>query len=177
MNKKYLIKERWGKDKSRHAVSLWLCKCGKTIKRRFKRSPLICTSCWELPTRFNSLAAFNHIYCRYKASAWERCLGFDISLAQFINVALNKCTYCDSDYSNRYKTKHGELRYNGLDRIDSSQGYHVSNITSCCRTCNTSKNDLTLKEWKEWIDKVYERKSKWEEEKILGLNPETSSHI
>ena len=36
----------------------------------------------------------------------------------------------------------GDYIYNGLDRIDPSKGYELTNIVTCCENCNRLKSDL-----------------------------------
>lgn len=35
----------------------------------------------------------------------------------------------------------------GLDRVDNTQGYLISNIVSCCKQCNQMKMDYTRSEF------------------------------
>ena len=47
------------------------------------------------------------------------------------------------------------LKYNGIDRVDSSKGYEYNNVVSCCKNCNSAKMQLSIKEFKEHIIKIY----------------------
>jgi 5-methylcytosine-specific restriction endonuclease McrA len=49
-----------------------------------------------------------------------------------------------------------EIRFNGIDRLDSSKGYFMDNVVSCCKHCNSAKNILTTTEFKNHIIKIYE---------------------
>lgn len=42
----------------------------------------------------------------------------------------------------------------GLDRIDSMQGYTLSNLVSCCEVCNWMKMNLTQAEFISHIQKI-----------------------
>jgi hypothetical protein len=55
------------------------------------------------------------------------------------------CSYCGGALS---KSGHS------LDRIDSSQGYVLSNVAVCCGVCNYMKQDLSLEEFKQQILKI-----------------------
>lgn len=55
------------------------------------------------------------------------------------------CCYCGSAPS----------PLNGVDRIDSSIGYEINNIVSCCEECNLAKLDRPLDQFFEWIRRVH----------------------
>lgn len=61
-----------------------------------------------------------------------------LTLEEYI-LALNNsiCFYCDGKVGNGGT---------GLDRIDSSRSYILSNVVACCRNCNTVKSNLLTKE-------------------------------
>lgn len=43
----------------------------------------------------------------------------------------------------------------GIDRIDSDKGYHSDNVVSCCFSCNSAKNAMSTKQFKEWLIRAY----------------------
>ena len=49
----------------------------------------------------------------------------------------------------------GDYVYNGIDRIDNNKGYTIDNIVPCCAKCNYAKGKLTLQEFKELIEGIY----------------------
>jgi hypothetical protein len=57
----------------------------------------------------------------------ERGISFDFSYEDFLIFVTSPCFYCDSPSPN------------GIDRIDSSAGYVLSNCRSCCKICNIMK--------------------------------------
>ncbi|MHB1954490.1 MAG: hypothetical protein ACYCOU_12155 [Sulfobacillus sp.] len=66
-------------------------------------------------------------YKKYKKSAAVRGLRFSITREDFELLTSSPCRYC------RHR---GNC---GLDRLDSSVGYRVDNLASCCTTCNFMK--------------------------------------
>ena len=40
-----------------------------------------------------------------------------------------------------------------LDHLDSTKGNESSNLVTCCGSCNSSRQDLTLKEWYKVLEK------------------------
>ena len=45
--------------------------------------------------------------------------------------------------------------YNGLDRVDSSKGYVMSNVQPCCTRCNYAKHTGTVDEFFGWVARVF----------------------
>lgn len=97
----------------------------------------------------------------------ENYIDFDT----FKKLSISNCFYCDSEPLNtqpdiRYETRYGKkeklnitdfvLKYNGIDRIDSSKGYEYNNVVPCCKNCNSAKMELSIKEFKNHIIKIYE---------------------
>jgi len=87
----------------------------------------------------------------------------DIDFEHFKCLCKSKCFYCGEFNSNVIKDIRGEqiisdaiLKYNGIDRIDSSIGYTKENTVSCCKNCNRAKNDMTYDTFFEWVKKLYE---------------------
>jgi len=62
-----------------------------------------------------------------RRSISERGLVFDLSYDYFLSMIKDNCFYCDSPAPN------------GIDRIDSAEGYTQPNCRSCCKTCNIMK--------------------------------------
>lgn len=102
------------------------------------------------------MKALNKIYNNYKISAWERQFSFSISFQEFCELALSNCTYCGGEFSNILRRPFGELKYNGIDRIDSSIGYQISNLVTACKHCNFAKNNRSIQEFISWAQKVVE---------------------
>lgn len=77
------------------------------------------------------------------------------------------CAYCGvakSSYVSDRRTSYS-LYYNGLDRLDrldSAKGYTEKNTVAACKSCNISKNEMTVNEFKEYITRLH----KYQREKI-----------
>jgi len=77
----------------------------------------------------------------YSAQAAERRkLDWNISKEDYVWLASLPCFYCAVDFS---PTTSGV----GLDRLDNSKGYTLSNVVACCGACNFIRgNNLTVEE-------------------------------
>lgn len=115
---------------------------------------MFCISCKEIPTKFDAMKALSKIYNNYKISAWERQFSFELSLQEFCTLVLSACTYCGGGFSNVFRKPYGDLKYNGIDRIDSSIGYRTFNTVSCCKHCNFAKNNRSTQEFISWAQQV-----------------------
>jgi len=127
----------------------------------------------KYPDRVGAL--FNLLYFsvkkRHNKKSKEKCIGIDL----FINLSNSPCNYCGTTGSNTKKdvrrdSRGGEavtaivsdttIKFNGIDRIDSSKGYTEENCVSCCKECNTAKMSLTENEFRSLIIKIYEHWAK-----------------
>lgn len=118
----------------------------------------------------NKLTNTEKCYDRYRYGAEYRDLGFDLTFSEFLTLSQADCTYCGSAPSNSMDQKHpsgpnkGTSRcgepfiYNGIDRIDSLQGYSASNCVTCCKVCNRAKADMTLYDFLLWIERLASNK-------------------
>jgi hypothetical protein len=142
----------------------WLCKCdcgrtknisGTLLRNGHSKS----CGCGNIATRFkrNGRTEINILYYGYKRSAEERNLVFDIDMELFSKLVKDKCFYCNNspvqtlDY---YKWTQG-FTYNGIDRVDSSNGYTPNNCVSCCSKCNYAKRSMSSKDFYKWIKDIY----------------------
>ena len=88
-----------------------------------------CKSC-EIVYRKLNLKAKKFI--EYKGNAKRRGIEFRLSKQEFESFWQKPCEYCGDN-----------INTIGLDRIDSSECYNVSNIKVCCEICNKMKMALS----------------------------------
>lgn len=105
----------------------------------------------------NEFAGFNRIFYQYQHSATYRKIPFELNQEEFNILIKRPCTYCGKKDSNLVKVngRHREFYYNGIDRVDNAKGYCKDNCVPCCRNCNKAKGTMSLVEFKNWIDAVY----------------------
>jgi 5-methylcytosine-specific restriction endonuclease McrA len=87
-----------------------------------------------------------------------RGLAFTIDIDVAAGLILGDCRYCGTnDLEVLCVEGHGHTAtpINGLDRVDSSRGYHLDNVVTACKRCNVSKSDLTLEEFKKHVETMY----------------------
>ncbi len=89
-------------------------------------------------------------YKDYRLNAKKKDLVFLVSIEEFDILTSKKCYYCGGS-SGSYKDR----TYTGLDRVDNSQGYEVSNLVPCCKKCNYMKKDLSIEVFLYHIRQVY----------------------
>lgn len=68
----------------------------------------------------------------YQDGASKRNIPFLITTEDFLTFWQRPCHYCGD-----------VIKTIGLDRLDAKAGYCLSNIVSCCATCNVSKNGMS----------------------------------
>ncbi len=98
----------------------------------------------------------NHIILQYKRHAVERGLAFSLDYTLVESLIRSPCTYCGVTGGNLKKTKNRKegFPHNGIDRIDSSLGYHESNVVPCCGLCNRAKRDMPRDIFISWAKRV-----------------------
>ena len=81
-----------------------------------------------------------------KTNAIGRNMSFHITIDFFKELVNKECVYCGGKKENEI---------NGIDRVDSTQGYVENNCVPCCSTCNFMKGELTQQSFLNQIQKVY----------------------
>jgi len=150
-------------------ITTWICRCDCGYEKQIITNALqrkLTRSCgrWEcdyaksLRKRYyrHGSPIQRHALAMYKSAAKSKNIAFTLSKDYFFELVSSNCYYCGAFPSNSSKRIKGAV-YNGVDRIDSRQGYINGNVRSCCGKCNTMKNDLTESEFFEQIKKIYLR--------------------
>lgn len=103
-----------------------------------------------------------NLFSDYRKKASYRNISFELDYDYFRLLTKNNCNYCGSKPSN-IKTRHRNnkiasnviLYYNGIDRVDNTKGYTKENSVSCCKICNQAKHTMSLIDFLNWINRVY----------------------
>lgn len=94
----------------------------------------------------------------YKQSAFKRGYVFDLTQEHFVSLLYENCFYCGSEPSNcMTKTKITGVEkhyFNGIDRLNNKIGYAIDNCVTCCKICNRAKNDMTIEEFVNWLQRI-----------------------
>jgi hypothetical protein len=173
MDKPNLVGEKFGllmviaSTKSKHNRSRWICQCecgkncistGKTLREGKKKS---CGCLRRLSSqekarsmsKANTLpvgvASMNQMMATYKWQATKRGLEFSISPIEFSELTSQVCFYCGESpkYSYQGASCKTPYCYNGIDRLNNSVGYILSNCVPCCKVCNFMKRTNSLEEF------------------------------
>lgn len=109
------------------------------------------------------LAVWTQIYnstIKKRNKKWK--IDGDVLLEEFIFMSKSPCYYCGLKNSNAWqdmrggkRTSNTVVKYNGIDRLDSSCGYLKYNMVTCCKYCNAAKNIMSETEFVEFIKRVY----------------------
>jgi hypothetical protein len=146
---------------------LCLCDCGNEtdVSSRDLRSGHI-KSCGCLRIEAISLpegqAHKNQVLRSYKYHARKRGLTWAISEVLFNQLLVSDCHYCGISptehtpyHVNRSLPSHNTpVKYNGIDRKDSDQGYTEGNVVPCCMICNNAKSALTYPDFIVYLHRI-----------------------
>lgn len=86
---------------------------------------------------------------RWSAEA-DRGHEYRLSSTRHKEIIARSCRYCGRP------ARTAPRGTNGIDRVDSSQGYVEGNVVPCCKRCNRMKNDLPLDVWLDHMARVLE---------------------
>jgi len=165
-----LTKKRFGRlvairdaGVAKNGSRLWLCQCdcGNTCKIR--ASNLVDSnhtrSCGCIRKRKLGEAAFNSLYSKMKNLALRRGFIWSITKDDVLRLSQENCIYCGRPPKQVMKNRSGkgDYFYNGIDRVDNTQGYLRKNCVPCCIQCNQAKSSYSLEEFHLWIINVYHR--------------------
>lgn len=145
-----VMKEVGGRYKNRPR-SHWLCRCDCgneiTVASGLLNSGNIQScGCYRRDyfKKEYGLASFNSLWSRYVSGARKRKIDFSLTKDEFKYLINQNCSYCGCEPHLKIKSKcdNGDLIYNGVDRIDSSRGYEIGNVATCCWDCNRIKGEM-----------------------------------
>ena len=97
------------------------------------------------PEEYSSYSAAS--YNEYKRRADNKSLLFEITNDEYVELLANNCYLCGRDGGDEFT--------NGIDRIDNNLGYIMTNVKSCCGSCNYIKKDTGLNELFEKMLMIY----------------------
>lgn len=118
----------------------------------------------QYPTIDRQEAVTRFLCQRVLDASKKKKQGCSLSAANIRQLIFQPCHYCGSKGSNTFKDvdkKHKRkisdlvIKYNGLDRLDSSRGYTVDNVVPCCWNCNRAKGTLSVEEFRIWLTSAY----------------------
>jgi hypothetical protein len=149
-----------------------LCECGKEKIIRssnFTHGNTISCGCYSKFEK-NKWLRTTSPHLLTPKRVWRANYMDGCSFEKFLKLSQQNCYYCESPPSNRSnvysdRMKKGTISkewfekcwwtYNGLDRIDSSQNHNENNIVPCCILCNQAKNNMSVDDFKSWINLIY----------------------
>jgi len=130
--------------------SVWLstCDCGseKQIPGKHVGCVFSCGCLQKDVVRIEpGRATRNNVLYVYKSNAKRRGFGWFLSEEEFDKLTSSCCHYCGVPPSTLREDKgnYGSYLYNGIDRIENTGDYQISNTVSCCKECNYAKRDMT----------------------------------
>lgn len=96
-------------------------------------------------------------HSNYKGRCRRDC-NCELTVDQWTTLSFSPCHYC-GDFDERrtiegrfqreasFKSEMSRLRMNGIDQVDPTAGYTLSNSVSCCCSCNMMKGSLSIQEF------------------------------
>lgn len=165
-----ILRRDFSKRKDHNPHWTCLCDCGtETVVSisNLKRGTIISCGCFHLQkntermkkmnTKSDGESALNSVLYNYKYNANKRDISFELTDEEFKNLIFDNCGYCGAAPSNKSKNRygHGDVIYNGVDRLNNDLSYNIDNCITCCQNCNRAKYKMTTKDFVQWIKNIY----------------------
>ncbi len=159
--------ERRRQGKTKYTFWLFKCKCGneKVINlRSYKTGQTKSCGCLQKQNHYRlpeGESCFNKLYYSYTIQAKRKNLPFELSKELFRQLTKGTCYYCGLLPFVNYPiqkglSSNGTYIYNGIDRLNSVEGYIKTNVVTCCKHCNIAKRCMTEQQFVTWVRRVYE---------------------
>jgi hypothetical protein len=133
------------------------CICGVTKIMGSDKFPQVksCGCKQKLP---KGIAARNRIFRDYRNNAKRRSLVWELTIEQFHELVTDDCYYCGAPpYAVCDEPDlNGIFVWNGINRVDNTLGYPLSNVVTCCAICNHAKCAMPERDFLSWIERVAE---------------------
>jgi len=89
----------------------------------------------------------------------HRNIEWQLSLEEWTEIVQQNCHICGSEPVFREGKLHEsagtKVPINGLDRIDSDNGYLIYNVRACCSKCNYMKHRMSKDKFLQHIKKIW----------------------
>ena len=144
---------------------MWLCKCDCGAEKRIATAHLLSKKikscgCATGPKTTNVERGRKAVITRYRQAASARGFVWGLTNEGAIGLLEAPCYYCGSLPASVHKIlerAHVAGRcyiYNGIDRVDSSQGYVPGNVVTACAQCNYAKGNLNQMDFLAWVQRI-----------------------
>jgi hypothetical protein len=148
--------------------NIWECKCicGKTciactgqLSKEGKKS----CGCRKVKSRIQNgknnykgkeHSGLTHVLNSYRQRAKKIGVVFSLTRNEVKELITNSCVYCGTENSNLLRRSAYVYEHNGIDRLDVTQGYTLSNTVSCCKNCNYMKLQLSVEDFLLHVKKI-----------------------
>jgi len=141
--------------------AIWLCRCdcGKEAKiPTYRLTNGAVKSCGCVRHRPPGESGLRRLFYSYKSQAINDGKSFLVTLEEFKFLTSSNCFYCDVTPCSVMKMPNyalGSYIYNGLDRLNSLEGYVLNNVVPCCTKCNMMKWVLSKEDFLKHITKIF----------------------
>ncbi len=163
------------RGKTRRTYCICLCDCGNKIDTRAdalqcgRTQSCGCLQREKARIQFikeenrNYSQGSNVLYNNYRSRSKRKNIEFNLDRDIFQKLTQSNCFYCGREPSSistykKNKPNVSNYYYNGLDRINSNEGYVLNNVITSCQVCNIAKSTLTQIEFFDMITKIYENR-------------------
>lgn len=162
--KKYLGRKIVGKKK--RIEHMYLCKCDCGNVKELQRHSLVSSGtgscgCYKKEPHFSRrVGQFKkHASLKIlsiKQGAKKRGLVYELDDLYATHLINSDCYYCGMQplSETRDATYDEPTRFNGIDRINSNEGYVMGNVVPCCKWCNQAKSTMTQSDFYIWIQRI-----------------------
>jgi hypothetical protein len=97
---------------------------------------------------------------RCDANPAHRNIEWTLTFEEWSKIIQQDCYFCGSKpilkEGKVHKLSGTQVPINGIDRVDSSKGYILSNVRCSCSKCNYMKHRMSEKEFIEHVKKIWE---------------------
>lgn len=109
--------------------------------------------------------ALYYLYNHLRKDARKREQDWKLTREQVSQLVSGDCHYCGQEPNSicaplkhhglsQKNTEAAVFLRNGIDRVDSSKGYTMENVVSCCARCNVAKGNMSAEEFRAWVKRV-----------------------
>ena len=149
-----------------HRACFVRCECAAQTEAYRTYGELRCgrsPSCGCISRERSIETVWKDLLAKVSRRGWE-C---HLTLPQLKEISQLPCAYCGGEPSNTHRLKYKvdgkyqrgvapemEIRYTGLDRLDSTKGYIPGNVVPCCFECNGMKSRMPVDQFLGLIERV-----------------------